>query len=265
MITKLFGFAALIGCLACVYLFEGASFAEGAWRIFHWPAIVLTGLGPTSLICISSDWALIFTAIRYTFGENPRSKQRKYEREALFLQKLGKTFYAEGPKTFENVKARGLSPTTLKVIERLAVRMPLADIRELLETERDRRQARLHQCINVVGLGVRLAPSVGMLGTILGMVELLSTLQDPSQIGSRMSLALFTTFYGLFFSLAIWTPIQQKLERTCDVELEGYNQVLRWLEFIERRKPADYFADTADIHIAKTGGEDRQEPSKARA
>jgi flagellar motor component MotA len=62
-----------------------------------------------------------------------------------------------------------------------------------------------------------------------------------------MSLALLTTFYGLFFSLAIWTPNQQKLERVQEVELDGYNQIIQWLEFLEKRKPADYFADAAEL------------------
>jgi flagellar motor component MotA len=97
-----------------------------------------------------------------------------------------------------------------------------------------------------------------MLGTILGMVQLLSTLEDPAQIGSHMSLALLTTFYGLFFSLALWTPQQQKLERVMEVEADGYNQCLRWLEFLEKRKPSDYFADAAGLPKGNDGNKSKK-------
>ena len=95
-----------------------------------------------------------------------------------------------------------------------------------------------------------------MLGTILGMVRLLESLQDPSQIGPHMSLALLTTFFGLFFSLILWTPLQQKIERVLDVELERFDQALRWLELLEKRKPADYFSDTV-------GAGDKERPRAA--
>jgi chemotaxis protein MotA len=243
--------ALLLGCLAVVYLFEGSSVSSGAYRLLHWPAMVLTGVGPLALVILCSDWQMLFRTLGLAIGTSAWSRQRKHEREAVFLQQLGNRFYSEGPKVFEDVQAKRLSQHVAKVLDRLNVKMPIPDIRSLLQTERDRKHNRFCQCLNVVSMGVRLAPSVGMLGTILGMMQLLSTLQDTSQIGSRMSLALLTTFYGLFFSLAVWTPFQQKLERISEVELDGYDQVIRWLEFLEKRKPSDYFADTVEIPAAR--------------
>ncbi len=133
--------------------------------------------------------------------------------------------------------------------------MPTRDIRDLLEMERDRHRIRLIQCLNVLNVGVRVCPSLGMLGTILGMVRLLSTLEDPSKIGPHMSLAMLTTFYGLFFSLVAWTPVQQKIERVLDIELEAYDQVIHWLDLLEKRKPVTYFADTAEIPEQAQGSE----------
>ena len=259
MLTRVFGFAVMVCCLGIVYQFEGMSHLTGPLRLFHWPAMVLTGIGPMALVIMCSDWSTLFRTMGLVLGSSASSRQRKHEREAVFLQQLGNKYYGEGPKAFENLKTRWLSLYVTKVLDRLTVRMPVQDIRGLLQTERERRSNRYNQSVNVVGLGVRLAPSMGMLGTILGMVQLLSTLQDTSQIGTHMSLALLTTFYGLFFSLAFWTPIQQKLERILEVELDGYDQVIRWLEFLEKRKPSDYFADVVDMpHNNRAGGEGRK-------
>lgn len=248
MITKLFGICILVGSLGIVYEFETASGLTGWLKIFHWPAIALTGCGPLGIVFMCSNGTIIARTIGMLFGTAPEKNQKKFDREAIMLKKLGDTFYQSGHKAFDEVQLpKSASPFVKKVIDRLSVRMPVMDIRMLLETERDRRYSQILRCLNVINLGVKLAPSVGMLGTILGMVKLLSTLSDPGQLGPQISLALFTTFYGLFFSLAVWTPLQQRIERCLEVDIDGYTQVIRWLEFLEKRKPGDYFADTAEI------------------
>jgi len=247
VIIKIFGMAILFGALAVVYLFEGQVEAPAMLPMLYWPAIVLTGVGPIGVMILSTNWRVLFQTIGIVMGEAPERRERRYRKEATYLQRLADTMYKEGPKVFEQEQPKKLSPFTKKVLDRLALRLPIPDIRNLLETERRRRHARIVRSVNLISLAVRLSPSVGMLGTILGMVRLLASLDDPSHIGPQISTALFTTFYGLFFSIAIWTPTQQRLERSVEVEMEGLNQVLRWLEFIEKRKPTDYFLDTADI------------------
>lgn len=55
------------------------------------------------------------------------------------------------------------------------------------------------------------SPAFGMLGTLIGLVKMLSTLQDPSSIGPSMSVALLTTFYGSLISSLFFLPIAGKL------------------------------------------------------
>lgn len=247
MITKLLGLAMLGGSFVVVYMFESSSNATGFLRILHWPAIFLTGVGPLGLVFVCFDSGLLARTVSTLFGISPNTLLRKQRREILLLHKLGRDFYEDGPEVFERVRHKGLTSWVQKVIERLSVRMPTRDIRDMLEMERDHRRVRLIQCLNVINMGVRLSPSMGMLGTILGMVRLLSTLDDPSHIGPHMSLALLTTFYGLFFSLIVWTPLQQKIERLMDIELESFNQCVTWLETLDGRKPISYFTEPLGV------------------
>jgi chemotaxis protein MotA len=55
------------------------------------------------------------------------------------------------------------------------------------------------------------APAFGMLGTLIGLVQMLSRLQDPSNIGPAMAVALLTTFYGSLLSTLFFLPIAGKL------------------------------------------------------
>ncbi|RLB97815.1 MAG: motility protein A, partial [Deltaproteobacteria bacterium] len=55
------------------------------------------------------------------------------------------------------------------------------------------------------------APAFGMLGTLIGLVQMLSRLQEPANIGPAMAVALLTTFYGSLLSTLFFLPIAGKL------------------------------------------------------
>lgn len=56
------------------------------------------------------------------------------------------------------------------------------------------------------------APAFGMLGTLIGLIQMLSKLSDPEQIGPAMAVALLTTFYGSLLATVIFLPIAGKLK-----------------------------------------------------
>lgn len=55
------------------------------------------------------------------------------------------------------------------------------------------------------------APAMGMIGTLIGLVAMLSNMDDPKAIGPAMAVALLTTLYGAFFANVICLPIAVKL------------------------------------------------------
>lgn len=67
------------------------------------------------------------------------------------------------------------------------------------------------------------APTFGMLGTVIGLINMLGNLSDPSQLGAGMSLALLTTFYGVLFANLVYLPVAAKLRRLNSVELAAYD------------------------------------------
>jgi chemotaxis protein MotA len=62
------------------------------------------------------------------------------------------------------------------------------------------------------------APAMGMIGTLIGLVAMLSNMDDPKAIGPAMAVALLTTLYGAFLANVIAIPIQAKLEKRKDEE-----------------------------------------------
>jgi chemotaxis protein MotA len=56
------------------------------------------------------------------------------------------------------------------------------------------------------------APAFGMIGTLVGLVQMLANLSDPSSIGAGMAVALLTTFYGAVMANMIFLPLAGKLD-----------------------------------------------------
>ncbi len=55
------------------------------------------------------------------------------------------------------------------------------------------------------------APAMGMIGTLIGLVQMMSNMSDPKSIGPAMAVALLTTLYGAVLANAIALPIADKL------------------------------------------------------
>ncbi|MDG4869409.1 MotA/TolQ/ExbB proton channel family protein, partial [Guyparkeria sp. 1SP6A2] len=55
------------------------------------------------------------------------------------------------------------------------------------------------------------SPAMGMIGTLVGLVQMLSNMGDPSLIGSAMAVALLTTMYGAMIATMFANPIAEKL------------------------------------------------------
>jgi chemotaxis protein MotA len=70
------------------------------------------------------------------------------------------------------------------------------------------------------------APAYGMLGTVIGLVQMLKSLDDPANIGTGMAIALITTFYGSVIANVIAIPISNKLARRSKLEAQSKNMIL---------------------------------------
>ena len=85
-------------------------------------------------------------------------------------------------------------------------------IRAILETDMRATASRHKRGQEVLeGMG-QAAPAFGMIGTLIGLVQMLATLEDPSAIGPAMAVALLTTLYGALISNVVCLPLADKLK-----------------------------------------------------
>jgi chemotaxis protein MotA len=85
-------------------------------------------------------------------------------------------------------------------------------IREILNTELSFLKERHKIGQGVLNSLATYAPAFGMIGTLIGLVQMLKNLDDPSKIGPGMAVALLTTFYGSIMANLVFLPMAGKLK-----------------------------------------------------
>jgi len=85
-------------------------------------------------------------------------------------------------------------------------------LEKILETDIGQLEARHKGGKAILDCGGTFAPAFGMIGTLIGLVNMLASLDDPSSIGAGMATALITTFYGAILANAVFLPLAGKLE-----------------------------------------------------
>lgn len=85
--------------------------------------------------------------------------------------------------------------------------------RDLMATVQRHRQS-----ASVLRKMAEFAPAMGLIGTLIGLVQMLGNLQDPTSIGPAMAVALLTTFYGAVLANMVFLPMASKLERNSSEE-----------------------------------------------
>ncbi len=78
-----------------------------------------------------------------------------------------------------------------------------------------------------------MAPAMGMIGTLVGLVQMLSNMSDPASIGPAMAVALLTTLYGAVIANAFAQPLSDKLARASELEKINKSLILETIGGIQ--------------------------------
>lgn len=85
-------------------------------------------------------------------------------------------------------------------------------IKNIMETELNYLEERHKESVSILEKIGEFSPAMGMLGTLIGLVAMLQTMDDPSTIGPSMGLAIITTFYGSIIANFFALPLAGKLK-----------------------------------------------------
>ena len=123
------------------------------------------------------------------------------------------------------------------------------EIRETLSIEMLAMKARHNRGQNLFKFAGATAPSMGMIGTLIGLVQMLQALDDPASIGPAMAVALLTTMYGAIVAFVICNPIAEKLKRRSSAETMNMTLVIEGVDSIAKGHNAAIIRDKLEARI----------------
>jgi len=94
------------------------------------------------------------------------------------------------------------------------------------------------------------APAFGMIGTLIGLVQMLANMSNPQDIGPAMAVALLTTLYGALLANLACLPLADKLALRSQQEQETKNLILDAALGIARGLSGMVFQETLKIHLS---------------
>lgn len=87
------------------------------------------------------------------------------------------------------------------------------EIEPLLVNEVETLSERHRRSASICKRASEIAPAMGLIGTLVGLVQMLADLENPETIGPAMAIALLTTFYGAILGTVVMAPLAVKLEK----------------------------------------------------
>jgi chemotaxis protein MotA len=104
-------------------------------------------------------------------------------------------------------------PLAEKAITLVIDGTPAEEIELILKHDAEHTSQRHGSSAAILRKAAEVSPAMGLIGTLVGLVQMLGNLDDPSTIGPSMAIALLTTFYGAILATMFFSPLAAKLER----------------------------------------------------
>ena len=113
---------------------------------------------------------------------------------------------------------------------------PGEEVEAILRRDMHSTMQRHTKSASVLRKSAEFAPAMGLIGTLVGLVQMLGNLDDPSTIGPSMAIALLTTFYGAVLANMVFSPLAAKLERNSTEEALVNNVYLMGASSVGRQE-----------------------------
>jgi chemotaxis protein MotA len=212
-LATLFGLAAALALIGIAIVLNGSPLA-----FIDVPAILMVVLGTFAV-----------TAISYT-GEELREAQPSF-RQALMRTEIDPRIGARRVLTLaDKARKRGLlslqadlyglrdAPFLQRSLTMLVDGLQVDEIERNMTLEAHAVAQGRHRAAAILRRAAEVSPAMGLIGTLVGLVQMLGNLDSPERIGPAMSLALLTTLYGALMANVVFLPLASKLERNATVE-----------------------------------------------
>jgi len=229
--------ATIIGLLAGFAFVALAMVLGGSPTSFvDWPAMLIVIGGTFAVTIASSSPSEVFNA-QAVMARSVIDTPTQPSTAAYRMLELAEQARREGLLGLQQRLDRLTDePFLRKAVSLVIDGTPGEELERLLEREVNAVRQQLQGSAAVFRKAAEVAPAMGLIGTLVGLVQMLSNLEDPASIGPAMAIALLTTFYGAVLAYMVFSPLASKLERDTDEQELVQNVYLLGVASIGRKE-----------------------------
>lgn len=181
---------------------------------------------------------------------------------AQLLEFAGKA-RKEGLLSLQNVMNKVDDPFLVKALQMAVDGQEPEDLRTMLGTEIEHIEDRHGKGSELFASLGAIAPAMGMIGTLIGLVQMLQAMNDPTAIGPALAVALITTFYGSIIANIICIPIAGKLKNRSQTEILYKNIIVEGMGSILSGENPRLMEQRLHAYLAPQERESAFKPPKA--
>ncbi len=206
--------ATVAGLLGGFSFIAAAIILGGAPGSFINPPSILIVIGGTLAVttaCFSlNEMGRTLRVVMQTFFFSSRDPSDA----AIQVLKIAEMARKQGVLALQNILGSiQAEPFLHKGVSMVVDGTPGGEVEAIMRRELHSTVQRHTKSTNVLRKMGEVSPAMGLIGTLIGLVQMLGNLDDPSTIGPAMAVALLTTFYGAVLSNMVFLPLASKLER----------------------------------------------------
>lgn len=178
--------------------------------------IVLGGtVGATLIHYSAEDIATSIKALRCVMFQSSANPMKRIQ----LLVRIAQEVKQQGPLILEDISRKIPDPFLKKGLEVAVDGQDPIVIRKILETEMRTSSEVAQRGVLIFQTMGSYAPALGLIGTLLGLVQMMKGLQDPSTVGPSMAVALLTTLYGAVLANLFFMPLAGKIKNRAEEEI----------------------------------------------
>ncbi|MFP4061285.1 MAG: motility protein A [Halochromatium sp.] len=244
----------LIGILSSMVLLGSVLFfaAESPGSFLNLPGLAIVLAGTMAATFISYPLREVLRVVGL-IGVVFRRENTYVRDDIQELVDMSRLWFKGDVRAVEKALANTRNPFLRSGIQLVISNTKEEEIIDLLSWRIARLKAREHAEAQVFHTMAAYAPAFGMIGTLVGLVNMLEVMEagDLEIIGPRMAVALLTTFYGILLANLVFKPFAVKLERRTEERLIAMNMVLEGISLITKRRLPSFIEETLNSFMAK--------------
>ena len=218
-------------------------------------AVVLLGFGPPSVMMLSHTLSDLIVGLKL-LATSIFSRHNQHQAEIIdALTRASQIVRTDGLGALVPLRDRMQYDMLRDGFSLIINDFKPEEIRHNLMARINAKQAKMALAASLFENMSKLCPGMGMIGTLMGLIAMLSNMNDPTKLGSGMALALITTLYGLMLGTIIYGPWGEKIHIEAEKILEVDMMVMEGVINIKSKKSSVHMKDIMKTYASKHGGQ----------